>query len=106
METGKVMKIAAGHYAVLGTEFEVVQVEWELHGIDCEHPLCERFHPQRRVRGEWVCAAPDPVRKQWEIMHCGEREGQCEGYATRRDAVSAALRIHRQYFARAEARPA
>lgn len=96
MSAEQVSKVAAGHYAVVGTEFEVVRVEWELHGIDCEHPLCERFHPQRRVNGERVCAAPDPVRKQWEIMHRGEREGQCEGYATRRDAVAAALRLHRQ----------
>lgn len=98
--TAQTRRIAAGHYAVIGTDLEITRVEWELHGIDCEHPLCERFHPQRRVNGEWVCAAPDPVRIQWEIMLRGERHGQCEGYATKRDAIAAAKRIQRQYVDR------
>lgn len=102
MEAGKVVKIAAGHYAIVGTEFEIKKETWELHGIDCEHPLCERFHPQRRVDGYLVCAAPDPVRTQWEIYERGQRHGQCEGYATRRDAVAAALRINRHYIRKTE----
>lgn len=40
------------------SRYEIHKEEWRPDGMDCQHPLCERFHtrgcPEPRLRTEWV----------------------------------------------------
>ncbi len=43
--------------------FKIVKEQWVPDGIDCEHPLCERFHakgcPEPALRTEWLIIDPE-----------------------------------------------
>lgn len=72
-------------------KYEIVKEEWQPDGLDCEHPLCERFHTN---------GCPEPAwRTEWVIIdkQTGERAdfNYGETYKLRRDAV-AALKAHIQ----------
>lgn len=65
--------------------YEIVKDEWQPDGLDCQHPLCERFHAN---------GCPEPAwRTEWVILdkHTGVRAdfNHGETYKRRRDAVAA-----------------
>ena len=63
-----------------GSQFAIVKDEFMQDNLDCEHPLCERFHQK---------GCP-PIRVvQWLVidLKTNDRVGRGEAYELRRDAV-------------------
>ncbi len=72
-------------YDLKTCDFEIIKDTWEPDGLDCEHPLCERFHAK---------GCPPPAKRtEWYIIRKSTDSGrantwdQCQPFDLKRDAV-------------------